>query len=152
MSRGGWIKSTQQQNNATFRLFKDHMGGTALSKIERRNVAAFDNKLGELPSNNGQGRVYRGKTLDEMLAIADKMIPAPDRIMQKTRNRHLSAISGLFSWSIKQGLYVGRNPAEGFIDKKKAAETSNTPRSWRPDEIKALFNASIWRGVRRQRL
>ena len=38
MSRGGWIESTLRQNNATFRLFKDHMGETALSKVERRNV------------------------------------------------------------------------------------------------------------------
>ncbi len=146
MSRRGWREGTVRQVNATFRLFKDHMGKTAIAKVERRNVASFDNKLGELPSDNGQNRAYRGKALDEVLAIADKMSPAPDRIKQKTRNRHLSAISGLFTWSIKQGLYEGGNPAEGFIDKKKADETSNSRRPWRPDEIKALLNAPIWRG------
>ena len=141
-----WTKQTQSQNAATFRFLEEMVGAGEVAGIRRNEISDFNAAMSELPASYGQSRMYRDKSLQQIVGIAAKLTPPPRRITQKTLNRHMSVVSGLFSWADKHGYWDGKNPASGFIDKKRANENAGKRRAWRPEEIKALLDCKVWRG------
>ncbi|HLO75847.1 MAG TPA: site-specific integrase [Magnetospirillum sp.] len=140
-----WTEQTLKQNEATFRMLKEWLGNRPVSRIGRKDVSALIEGLRVLPAKYGQMRGYREKTFQQMLKLAEREGDSVPRLTQKTINRHLSAISGLFSWAKKHGHWEGANPAEGFID-KVGADTGPKRRPFRSDELHALFTSKTWSG------
>lgn len=140
-----WTPQTKNQNETTFRMFKEWLGNRPVSQVARKDVSGFIDALASLPAKYGQLRPYRAKTIREMVKLAEREDASVGRLTQKTINRYLSALSGLFTWARKHGHWEGSNPAEGFIDKAKA-DTGPKRRPWRQEELKTLFSSSVWTG------
>jgi integrase len=80
-----------------------------------------------------------------MVEVARTEAPPTEYLSQKTINRHISAVSGLFSWAAKHGEFDGANPARGFIEKKSGG-SGPARRPWRGDELEILFSTPAWKG------
>jgi integrase len=122
-----------------------YMGNRRVGSIARKDVSGFLAALRSLPSSYGQSPRYRGVSFPEMVKFANAEPKDAPRLSQKTLNRHVSAISGMFTWAEKHGHYEGKNPAAGFIDKSSDG-TGPKRRPWRQEELQLLLNGPIWTG------
>lgn len=144
-----WTMQTRKQNDATFRLLEERLGGMRAGDVTRRDISQFLQDLRSLPSVWGQDRRYRGVSFAKALDLARSEPAHRERLSQKTINRHVSAISGMYKWAVKEGYWSGDNPASGFIDKSDDGTIKRRP--FRRDELAKLFRSPVWAGCRSER-
>jgi hypothetical protein len=130
-----WTVKTVEQYRRSLKIFIDVVGDQRASAIDRRDISKYIDALGKLPRLHGRSR--RGGSGSAPAGKPDARTPS---IVQKTVNRHLTAVSGLFTWARRHGKVEIANPVSGLIDKKKAEATSRSrvrdPQldGWRDDE------------------
>jgi integrase len=130
---------TEAQMRATFRLFGDYVGDQPLATVSRKDVADFLDALGELHPHYGRRPDAKKLTLQQL----QKKYPAEDdaRLGNRTLNRHLSALAGLWKWAQRRGEIDedARNPFAGMGKRVK-------PKAKRPytvEELNALFAGAV---------
>ena len=92
------------------RLFNlvDILGDVYINDITREDVRKFRNILTQLPPNRAKSKVYRDKSIEEILKIKiDK------KLSTRTVNTSLEAVSSLFEWCVKEQI-IPTNPAKGL--------------------------------------
>ncbi len=149
-----WTEQTRLQNEMTFRLFIQFTDDCAIQDIDEQVIVAFKDKLKAFPRNWGQNPKYRGKTLDEVITIADLDDPKQARrIVRKTINRHVSAIGGAFSDAKMRAAWKGANPCANLLERKGRRITQSTDerRPYLSVELNRLFAAPTWTGCHSER-
>lgn len=88
--------------------FVDILGDVYIDDVTRESVRNFRNILIQLPPNRAKSKVYRDKSIEEILKmkIGKKLSP-------KTVNICLEAVSSLFEWCVKEQI-LQSNPAKGL--------------------------------------
>ena len=125
------------QMEATFRLFRDHIEDAPLAAVDRKVASAFVDKLGRLNKNWGRSPQTKYRTLDQLLANAEKTTDA--KLSNITLARHVSALNSLWEWAERRGEVDGTTPFEAPDTKraKRARSTAHLP--WTDDAIAAYF-------------
>jgi integrase len=142
--RSGWTGQTHGQARTTFRLFREFTRDAPLEAITRNDIADFLSTLSLLDPNYGRRSAGKGLSLKELL---DKY-PAKDRdgIGNRTLNRHVAVIAGMFEWAIKAGKIAGPNPAKGHHQTETPHETDaeGARRLFTTDELKKLLKGPLF--------
>jgi integrase len=136
-AEGKWTAKTEAENQAIYalwlRIVPDRPIGSYDYEIHRRYKAT----LQRLPSNLNKNPRYRDKSIEEVLALADK--PAA----LNTVNKHLVRIAALFKWAVRHG-YASTNPAEGMVmrNPKRASEERQ---AFTRNDLDKLFQSPEYR-------
>jgi integrase len=130
-----WNEKTQSEVKAAIDLFIEIMGDVPVVSVTRQNVSAYKQTLMKLPPNMRKKKEYRDKSINEILQMK------PQKILSGTRiNKLLQRVSGLFKYAIKNGYYVGDNPAtEMQLPKNKNAKDLRA--AYTNQELELLFRS-----------
>lgn len=134
MSEGCWTYKTEAENRAILALWIRIVGDQPIRNYGFERHREYKAKLQRLPSNLNKSPRYRGKSIDEVLALGDKPA-APNTI-----NKNLTRVSALFEWAIKYG-YATENPARGMTmaNPKRASEERQ---AFTDDDLRKLFGSA----------
>ena len=114
---GNWNEKTKAENEGIYKVITDVLGDVDIKSITHQAMMQFRDKLAKLPANRDKVACYKGKTIDQILAM--KNVPAMSRT---TLNKYLIRASTLFKWSVKHG-YIATNVAEGLtLPKSRRAD------------------------------
>lgn len=117
------------------RLFNlvDILGDVYINDITREDVRKFRNILTQLPPNRAKSKVYRDKSIEEILKIKiDK------KLSPKTVNICLEAVSSLFEWCVKEQIIL-MNPAKGLQIKDERRD-GDLRDPFTVDDLNKIFN------------
>lgn len=142
------IYGKQSENSATeyaaaYALLLLIVGDKAVSDIEYEDARAFYQKVTKLPPNMKKITKYRGKSIDEIIAMGDTPISV------RTAEKYIERASGLFDFLLrpahKKASGISENPFAGISGNVSAAKNSdNAPaaekRAYRINELQALFD------------
>lgn len=133
ISEGSWTAKTEAENRAIFALWVRIVGDQPIQGYGFEQHRDYKAKLQQLPSNLNKSPRYRGKSIDEVLALGDSPA-APNTI-----NKNLTRVSALFEWAIKYG-YATLNPARGMTiaNPKRANEERQ---AFSDDDLTKLFGS-----------
>lgn len=127
---------TVSQMEATYRLFRDHIADAPLATVDRKTVTSFLDKVKRLDPNWGRSPQTKSRTLDQLLAAYGKVDGR--KMTNKTLNRYVSALSGLWDWARKRGEAAGENPFDGHWSKAKNRKDANMP--WGVAALRAVLS------------
>ncbi len=118
-----WTSKTEATALAVLDLFIEIVGNRQVTEVDRVVMREYKDKLVRLPANLHKNPDYRGKSIDEVLAMSDLKPMSVSSI-----NKNITWVSSLLKWCVRHG-YLLNNPAEGLTLKK----------SKRPDEERSIF-------------
>lgn len=139
-----WDKQTASQAKKTFSLWTEVCGNRRLETYERADAQKFKDLMQDLPWDYGKAAEFRGKAISEIVRLDETRTPKSERLAIRTVKRHFAALSGLWRWTIAEGM-AGNNPFLGFTfpSMLRANEQRDM---WTLEELEALFATPVWRG------
>lgn len=176
--RGGWGRASLGKARVAFRLWNGLMERIPVQQIVRRHAAAFRDRLERVPVDWAKASLYRGLSLPEVIAKADRLAEAIDatpatrsvivfegrrlprehaerlamRLHPKTINNHMDFFAGLLNRLIQEGTHLGPNPFLGFRYRSAEIARAGGPRKnrspWEPEHLARLFASPLWTGCR----
>ncbi|MBB4286754.1 site-specific integrase [Roseospira goensis] len=103
---------TRGQYEATFRLFADFMDDKPLRDVTRRDAAAFLEELARFSPTWGRSPKTKDRSFADLKALyAGK----GEGLSQRTLNRYITALSGLWKWARDREEVGGENPFDRFF-------------------------------------
>ncbi|MFD2448100.1 hypothetical protein ACFSQE_06430 [Vogesella fluminis] len=132
---------------AAYSILLQIVGDKPISGIEYQDAKEFYQKVTKLPPNINKIAKYRGKSIDEIIAMGDTPISA------RTAEKYLERASGLFDFLLlpnhKKASGISENPFSGISSNVRAAKNSdNAPsankRAYSIDELRALLSHSSY--------
>jgi len=136
---GKWTPKTEQENMACYRLFLAWAGqGIMVEDITAKLMREYKAALQQLPANMEKSPQYRGKTIKELLQMADQgQIPTVMGIA--TINKNLNRVSTILAYAVKNG-YINFNPAADMqVEQPKRDEELRDTLS--QSDLHALFHS-----------
>lgn len=132
-----WTTKTEAENRAILAQWLNIVGDQPITGYGYEQHRACKATLQRLPPNINKSPRYRGKSIDQILALGDKPA-APNTI-----NKSLTRISALFRWAVEYG-YTSLNPAGGMTIKnpKRANEERQ---AFSDDDLIKLFHRDNYR-------
>jgi len=129
-----WTPATRNENLAIYKLFVDIVGDLPVDDINEDRALTFIETLKKVPANMNKVAAYRGKTIDEVIALHPKPISA------RTFNKYVERISSLFKFAMSKPKYDLRyNPFSGrSLDDSRAKKRE----PFTVDELLKLFGAA----------
>jgi integrase len=129
-----WTLKTQDENMAVYNLCIDIIGDLPLNEIDEDLALTYVETLKKLPSNMNKMPAFRGKNIEEIIALN----PKPMAI--RTINKNLERISSLFKFATSKPKYDLRyNPFSG----RSLDESSGQQREpFTVEELIMLFGAA----------
>lgn len=128
-----WRPKTQDENLAIYKLCIDIIGDLPLNDIGEDQALTYVEVLRQLPPNMNKMPAYRGKTINEIVALN------PEPMAIRSINKHLERISSLFKFAISKPKYNLRyNPFSG-----RSLDESHTQQRepFTIDELCRIFGA-----------
>jgi integrase len=162
MARGDqvpWREQTVHQNRATVRLWIEFHGDRPLNTYTREDAEEFRIALDYLHPMHGRNPEWRlpmRAAIDRMKVLLKEHReaskdptavpePPPKCLATKTIKRHMSCLSGFFSWLLQRRndyKYRSENIFAGF-----KFNIPDSPRTmWTEEELQALFKTPVWTG------
>lgn len=138
-----WTEKSAATVDAIFALWLRIVGDQAIGNYGFEQHRHYKTILQRLPPNINKSPAYRGKSIEQILALEGT--PATPH----TINKNLTRISAFFEWCIRYG-YVTTNPARGMTIKnpKRANEER---KAFSDDDLARIFGSAIYlRGDFRQ--
>ncbi|BDQ32656.1 hypothetical protein JCM14722_01980 [Pseudodesulfovibrio portus] len=131
---GNWRLNGVETHENRLANLVDILGDINIHSITREDMRAVRDTLRKLPPNRQRSKEYKGKTVDELLALK------PAKVLSvKTVNMTLEAISSLFEWGIREG-ELSANPAKGLqLKDTRQAITLRDPFSL--EDIQTIFSS-----------
>lgn len=108
------------------------LGNLPIADITREDMRKYREVLCKLPPNRARSVKYKGKTIQELLA----MTPA-DTLNVKTINIFVEAVASMFEWGIREGL-LEANPAKA-LQIKDNRQDIDLRDAFTPEEIQKMF-------------
>jgi integrase len=105
-----WTEQTRLQYEATYRLFDQWAEGPTLDTVTRDKASAFLDAVAKFNPNWGRSPETKRRTFADLAKLYGDH---PRGLTNKTLNRYSSALSQVFAWAEKRGLFEGRNPFAG---------------------------------------
>lgn len=139
---GKLTEQTRVQMEAVYRLFTSHVDDAPLATIERRQVAAFFDKVKSLPRHWGRSRYAKERSLAQLV---QQSVDGP-KLSPRTINRYVSALNQLWEWASNRGEANGQNPFTGFSERTRRNRQAHPP--WSIDAIRAYFASVTDKGTR----
>lgn len=137
---GCWKPRSAHQVETTLRDFKLIVSDQPLTAITKPTIAAYRQKYAKLPANRNKLIQYKGKSIDEILAMPDVK-----PIDGTTLRNNLGRVSPFFAWCVDNEL-IKTNPAEGItkpLPKKKNAKQARD--TFNSIALKALFESDEYK-------
>jgi len=130
-----WSEQTTKENKSTFALFSRIIGeDVAFSTLQYKELRSCKEKFLIVPSNINKNKLYRDKTIEQVLQMDDVKPMA-----RNTQNKHLNRVHSLFALAVKQG-YTDQDYASGLtIGKDKDAQDARDP--FTNDDLVKLFES-----------
>ena len=131
-------EQTRGQHEAVFRLFSHFRGDPPLSEVTRSDATEFLNTVGQLHPNWGRGPDAKKLTLAELL----EKYGGGEGLSNRTLNRYVSSLHGLFDWAKKRGYATGENP----FSQQMRSRASRQRAGWVPfsdAELTKLFRSPL---------
>lgn len=131
-AEGCWTAKTDAENRAILAQWLSIVGEQSIVGYGYEQHRAYKAIIQRLPPNINKSPRYRGKSIEEILALGDKAA-APNTI-----NKSLTRVAALFRWAIEYG-YTTLNPAGGMTIKnpKRANEERQ---AFSDDDLIKLFH------------
>jgi integrase len=128
-------QQTAAQARTTFRLFAEFTGDVRLDAVMRRDASEFLDALAMLHRHYGRQPGAAGLPLKNLL----KRYPAGDGegLSNRTLNRHLSALSGLWRWARRRGHLPDDRPNPFSEQMRDAGDNPYLP--FTVEELSRLF-------------
>ncbi|WP_083875963.1 site-specific integrase [Caenispirillum salinarum] len=158
-----WTNHTRGQNDCSLRFFRQLHGDVGAADLKRRHIGAYQSMLRYLPALNGKSPRWKGMSGPEMAAAvrsakereADgEALPDDERIgktlSEKTVRRHISALSGYWSWLADKGYVERDNPFLNFQKRGKKGRGKGDVRherlDWEDSLLRSLLTSPAWTG------
>lgn len=109
MSDGAWKEHVIQEHKGRLSFALDILGDRYIDSINRKDIREFRDKLCKLPPHRFNRKEYKGKSVDEVIAMNSHKRLSVTRI-----NIIIEAVSSLFEWCIDEGILSSHNPAKGL--------------------------------------
>lgn len=131
-AEGCWTAKTDAENRAILAQWLNIVGDQPITGYGYEQQRAYKQTIQRLPPNINKSPRYRGKSINEIIALGDKPA-APNTV-----NKNLTRISALFRWAVEYG-YTSLNPAGGMTIKnpKRASEERQ---AFSDDDLIKLFH------------
>ncbi|OUC15647.1 MAG: hypothetical protein B0A82_05745 [Alkalinema sp. CACIAM 70d] len=126
------VPKTMQEYERDIGLFVWVMGDLRIGAIDRAIAGTYFNTLRKLPANLNRLPKYRGKSVEEILAMGDP----PQK--ESNASKKMERISTMFGWALdeKRVWGIDTNPFTGY---GRAKDASTSRRPFTPDELRALL-------------
>jgi len=108
------------------------LGDKPIDAISREDMRLFKDKLQKLPPNRCKKKEYKGKSVDDIIAMSPE-----ETLNIKTINTTLQTISGMFSWAVREEL-LDKNPAQG-LELKDERQDIELKEPFTNEDIKSIF-------------
>lgn len=133
LAKDRWIASTEKENMPIYKLFIDIVGDLPIHEIDEDQALTYVETLKKLPANMNKIPAFKGKTIQEVIALN------PPPRATRTINKSLERISSLFKFATLKPKYELRyNPFSG----QSLDESDGQHREpFTVDELVRLFNA-----------
>ena len=109
VSDGAWKEHVIQEHKGRLSFALDILGDRYIDSINRKDIREFRDKLCKLPPHRFNRKEYKGKSVDEVIAMNSHKRLSVTRI-----NIIIEAVSSLFEWCIDEGILSSHNPAKGL--------------------------------------
>lgn len=131
---GNWTEKTLQGYHSTFQLFIELSGDSHIDRITSSDIREFKKLLNNLPANH--------KKIPSVRDISAKDIVTQEHdiktISVTSINKHITKISSMLGWAVKNG-YIERNTARGLtIKQKKNKQDERSP--FTNSELSQIFS------------
>jgi integrase len=128
--------NTEQQKEATFKLFAGFWQDKAIRGVGIADAASFHDALRRTDPSWA-----RSKTAKEMTwaTIQQKFGGKAQGLSDATMNRHMAALKSLWDWAARRGHCAGHNPFDGFHRKLQQGRNVDGYVAWETDELNKLF-------------
>lgn len=127
-----WTGKTDAENRAILSQWLNIVRDQPITGYGYEQHRAYKATLQRLPPNINKSPRYRGKSIDEVLALGDKPA-APNTV-----NKNLTRISALFRWAVEYG-YTALNPAGGMTI-KNPKRVNEERQAFSDDDLIKLFH------------
>ena len=118
-----WSPKSEFEVLSCLETLKEFTGDVPVSQIDHARMREYKQALMRLPANRSKMPAYRGKGIEELLAMNIKTPMSTTSV-----NKYLRWAGALFSWATRNG-FMAQNPAEGLKIKQPK----------RDDEFRAPF-------------
>jgi integrase len=130
---GNWTEKTKAENEGIYKVITDVLGDIDIKSLTHQTMMQFRDKLSRLPANRDKKPLYKGKSIEQILAMNN--VPAMSRT---TLNKYLIRVSTLFKWAVKHG-YIPTNVAEG-LTLPKARRAEQEREAYSTEDIQKIVN------------
>lgn len=131
-AEGSWTEKTEQENRAIFTLWLRIIEDQPIGSYNFDQHRTLKSKLLKLPPNLNKTPRYRGRSIDEIIALGDKTAS------HNTINKALTRIAAFFKWAVSNG-YTDFSPA-GNMNIKNPKRANEERQAFTDDDLRKLFN------------
>jgi integrase len=129
--------NTEQQKEATFRLFSGFFKNRPIRGVRKKDAAGFVDALRQMDPLWARSPKAKQMTWTEL----QKTFGGRSRgLSDATINRHMATLKELWAWAQERDFCGGNNPFSGFHKKLREGVNVNGYQAWEADELNRLFN------------
>lgn len=129
--------NTEQQKEATFRLFAGFFGNRAIREVRKKDAAGFVDALRQMDPLWARS----AKVKEMNWAQLQKEFGGKERgLSDATINRHMATLKELWAWAQERDYCTGNNPFGGFHKRLQEGKNVKGYLPWEPEELERLFN------------
>ena len=129
--------NTEQQKEATFRLFAGFFGNRPIRGVRKKDAAGFVDALRQMDPLWARSPKAKEMTWAELQKTFGGR---PRGLSDATINRHMATLKELWAWAQERDFCEGNNPFSGFHKKLREGVNVSGYRAWEADELNKLFN------------
>lgn len=122
-------------------LFKTIIGDKEVKSITRDDLRNYHTTLKKLPKHHNKKLKYRGKSINEILAMKET-----DTLSENTIIRYVTCIKGLLQWAVRERM-LDNNPADILtLRKSKTRKASEERKAFDKEDLSRLVTGLVKAG------
>jgi integrase len=133
-----WSTKTATEVEAILMLFVEVVGDRDVAGLNHKTLNHYRDVLLKLPANMRHNKAYRGKTVEELVAL--NVSPT---LSLTTVNKHISRIGSLLRFAVRRG-YVAANYAEGLTVRQRNTKPSEERDAYALAELRRLISSPVF--------
>ncbi len=137
---GRWSERTRKEGKSYFDLFLRIVGDRGIKTLDRRNFNDYRSVLTRWPKNANKKREYRGKSVGEVLEIAQG---AKELLTTNSVNQHIVYIQSFMKWAVRNG-YAEADYAEGLTISTRKEREDEKREEYSREDIQRLIASPLY--------
>jgi integrase len=149
---------------SAYNLLIDVLGDKPITHFSQDDANHFVDTIQQLPPNRNKVAAYRGRPIDEVIKIRERLeeeanrkkrldpnapfIPADLSMSPRTVDKHISILGTFFKWAIGKGYIHGKNFFEGQKIQSAAQRETDTETARQPfsdNDLQKIFSPESYR-------